>query len=49
MNHADPWDEIARLNKQMDVELLRQLRREQKDGTKRSEKSARAAKDEVNR
>lgn len=25
MNHADPWDEIARLEKQMEVELLSQL------------------------
>ena len=24
MNHADPWDEIARLEKQMEVELLAQ-------------------------
>ena len=22
MNHADPWDEITRLEKQMEVELL---------------------------
>lgn len=25
MNHADPWDEIARLEKQMQSELLDQL------------------------
>jgi hypothetical protein len=25
MTHADPWDEIARLERQMDAELLRQL------------------------
>ena len=25
MNHADPWDEIARLEKQMEVELLAHL------------------------
>jgi hypothetical protein len=25
MNHADPWDEIKRLEKQMDVELLAEL------------------------
>ena len=24
MNHADPWDEMARLEKQMEVELLAQ-------------------------
>ena len=27
MNHADPWDEIARLEKQMEVELLAALAR----------------------
>ena len=25
MNHADPWDETARLEKQMEAELLAQL------------------------
>lgn len=25
MTHADPWDEIARLEKQMDVDLLAQI------------------------
>lgn len=25
MNHADPWDEIPRLEKQMEAELLSQL------------------------
>jgi hypothetical protein len=25
VNHADPWDEIARLERQMEVELLAQL------------------------
>lgn len=25
MTHADPWDEIARLEKRMDLELLGQL------------------------
>ena len=25
MQHADPWDEIARLEKQMDAELLEEL------------------------
>jgi hypothetical protein len=27
MNHADPWDEITRLEKQMEVELLAELER----------------------
>lgn len=25
MNHADPWDEITRLEKEMEAELLAQL------------------------
>lgn len=45
MNHADPWDEIARLTKQMDVELLRQLRSEQQDRAKKRQKSEQPAKD----
>ena len=31
MEHADPWDEIARLEKQMEVELLLQLERTRAD------------------
>lgn len=27
MNHADPWDEVARLEWEMEVELLAQLER----------------------
>jgi hypothetical protein len=27
MRHADPWDEISRLEKQMEVELLAELER----------------------
>jgi hypothetical protein len=27
MDYADPWDEIARLERQMEVELLMQLER----------------------
>lgn len=27
MNHADPWDEMVRLEKQMEVELLAALAR----------------------
>jgi len=49
MNHADPWDEITRLTKQMDVELLRQLRSEQQDRAKRRQKSEQAAKEEAKR
>ena len=49
MNHADPWDEIARLQKQMDVELMRQLRAKQAAGSKRQDKTERAAKDETKR
>jgi hypothetical protein len=45
MNHADPWDEVARLQKQMDVELLRQLRGKQPDGAKRLDMSERTPKD----
>jgi len=49
MNHADPWDEIARLQKQMDVELLRQLRGKQADGSKRLEKKERVPKERTQR
>ena len=49
MNHADPWDEIARLNKQMDAEFMRQLRSKQKEGTKKVEKNERAAKERSER
>jgi hypothetical protein len=45
MNHADPWDEVARLQKQMDVELLRELRGKQSDHSKRPETNERAPKD----
>jgi len=47
MNHADPWDEIARLTKQMDVEVLRQLRSEQQDRAKKRQKSEQPAKDDA--
>lgn len=40
MNHADPWDEIARLTKQMDVELLRQLRSERQDRVKKRQRAS---------
>lgn len=38
MNHADPWDEMARLQKQMDVELLKQLRDAKPDGRRKLER-----------
>jgi len=41
VNHADPWDEIARLERQMEVELQEQLKEAAPtvpDATKRVEK-----------
>jgi len=45
MEHADPWDEVARLERQMEIELLSQLERTVNRETERLPDAERKATD----